>query len=281
MHAADTARRYHHFLRQRDGEADFGRHTLSHREAFFARLAADPVRSGIPVDREAYLRNLERRRPEPGLGRHMLWLLAAAKANRAERFAVGLAELYGRVTETSDPVRLHLQLQETYHTRILADVVALFGLPVPARPPASFERTAIAWIVTAPERLVLPLVGASEMIGCVVFRALRDHGIALAADEPAVAARVRLLLDEILADELGHAAYAATRLGAAGRALMRTLYRALGWLFLAQLPELGELVGRREVATRLHSFDLVAEAAELPGRAFAIADRADAPTAVT
>src|SRR5206468_1858010 len=33
-----------------------------------------------------------------------------------------------------DPVRLHVHLQETYHTRILADVAAIFGLPVRAGP---------------------------------------------------------------------------------------------------------------------------------------------------
>jgi hypothetical protein len=133
----------------------------------------------------------------------MLWLLATAKANQAERFGVGLAEVYGRITADSDPVRVHVQLQEIYHTRILADAVAMFGLPVHARPPALCARLIVGFIIATPEKYHLPLTGCAEMAGCVIFRALRDRGVALFADEPRVAARIRLLYDEILADELG------------------------------------------------------------------------------
>ena len=37
-------------------------------------------------------------------------------------------------------MRLHVHLQETYHTRILADVAAIFGLPVRAGPPRLLAR---------------------------------------------------------------------------------------------------------------------------------------------
>jgi hypothetical protein len=252
----------------RDGRADFARRTLARREAFLAALAADPVRSTAPVDREAYLRNLVRRRPERGLDRRTLWLLATAKANQAERFAVGLAELYGRVTEASDPVVVHLQLQEAYHTRLLADVVSLFGLPVHPRPPAWPARALVAWVATAPERWVRALAGAGEMVGCVVFAALGDAGVALAADEPGVAARIRLLTDEILADEATHTGWVAARLGPAGRALMRALYRLLGPRLACQLPELRRLVGRAELVRRLRRFDVARVAAALPDRTF-------------
>src|SRR5215472_2306393 len=88
--------RYREFLTARDGEADPLRHRLSKREAFFDELARSPVRSGVVIDRAAYLRNMARRRPEPGLDLPILWILATAKANQAERFGVGLAELLGR-----------------------------------------------------------------------------------------------------------------------------------------------------------------------------------------
>ena len=78
--------------------------------------------------------------------------------------------------------------------------------------------------------------------------------------------------EEILADEIGHVGFVASRLGRRGRWLMRTLYRALG-------PRLGggdagavALVGWREVARRFAAeFRLEAMVAELPGRAFAAA----------
>lgn len=260
------------FLVERDGEPDLPTHTLSRREALFERLARDPVRSAAPVDRETYLRNLARRRPEPGLDERMLWLLATAKANQAERFAVLLAELYGRLTESTEPVKVHVALQEYYHTRILADLVALCGLPVHHRPPALFARGIVNLLLSTPESWNLPLTGASEMVGCVLFRMLRDAGVRLFADEPAVAARIRLLYDQILADEIGHVGFIAARLGPVGRRLMRGLYRLIGWRMVAQLPELVALFGsgglRRHFAG---AFRLDAMAAELPGLAYATA----------
>jgi len=261
---------YRAFLVARDGEPDLDRHSLSRREEFFGRLAREPVRSGLRLDRATYLRNLARARPEPGLDERMLWLLATAKANQAERFGVGLAELYGRIGADADPVRLHVHLQETYHTRILADVVAIFGFPVYARAPRFLARTLIKLLVAAPEDSLLPLVGFGEMAGCTLFRALRDLGIELFAAEPAVAARVRLLYDEILADEISHVGFVAARLGPTGRALMRGLYRFGALHLAAQMPEIVPLFGRAELRGRFRQpFRLGDMIAEFPERAFA------------
>jgi hypothetical protein len=266
-----AAARYLAFLKARDGEPDLARRRLSRREEFFERLTAEPVRAGACIDRETYLRNLARRRPETGLDERTLWVLATAKANQAERFGVGLSELYGRIA-VGDPVRLHIALQEFYHTRILADVVALFGLPVFMQPPPLAARLLVKTILSVPEAWHLSLTGSAEMTGCTIFRALRDRGVALWADEPAVAARIRLLYDEIIADEIGHVGFIASLLGARGRWLMRTLYRTLGPRMAAQLPELVALLGRQDLARRFAAeFRLAAMAAELPGRAFAAA----------
>jgi hypothetical protein len=271
MRDADGTQRYLDFLSGRDGEPDFARHTLTRREAFFAALARDPVRSRRRIDRETFLRNLDRGRPEPGLDDRMLWLLATAKANQAERFGIGLAELYGRIRDDSPPVQVHLQLQETYHTRILADVVAIFGLPVHARPPVLLARMMIRWIISVPEAWRLPVAGCGEMAGCVLFRALRERGLALFADEPEVAGRIRLLYDEILADEISHVGFIAWQLGPRGRALMRGLYRALGARLVGQMPEAVRLFGRTELARRFGAFRLEEMAREYPRLAFTAA----------
>ena len=262
--------RYREFLAARDGEADLLGHRLSKREAFFDELMRSPVRSCTPIDREVYFRNMARRRPERGLEPRMLWIVATAKANQSERFGVGLAELLGRLN-TEDPARVHIALQETYHTRILADVVAMFGVPVHARPPRWFVRLMIRFMVSAPEPWTPRLVGASEMAGCVLFRALRDKGVELFADEPAVAGRIRLLYNEILADEIGHVGFIAARLGERGRVGMRRLYARMAPVFALQSGEMVALFGREELARRLSAFHLAEAAAELPTLAFAAA----------
>ena len=264
-----TAAGYGAFLAARDGEPDVLRRTLSRREALFNRLACDPVCASAAADRTTFLRNLGRRRPEPGLDDRMLWLLATAKANQAERFAVGLAELYGLMDPDAEPVRLHIQLQEIYHTRILADVCALFGLPVRWRPPSLVPRLMIHVMVHTPEEWHLPLAGCAEMVGCVIFRALRERGVALFADEPRVATRIALLYDEILTDELGHVFHIASLLGPARQALMRGLYRAVGHRLAAQMPELGLLFGRTELRRRCAAFRTDTIGAELCDRGHA------------
>jgi hypothetical protein len=262
--------RYLEFLVARDGDADLLRHRLSKREAFFDNLARSPVSSCALIDRATYFRNIARRRPEPGLEPRMLWILATAKANQAERFGVGLSELLGHV-DAEDPARLHVTLQEAYHTRTLADIVAMFGLPVPARPPRVLVRLLIHMMVSAPEHWTLPLVGASEMVGCVLFRQLRDKGMELFADEPAVAERIHLLYNEILADEIGHVGFIAARLDEHGRSVMRRLYARLSLTLASQFSETVTLFGRVEMAKRFSAFDHADAAAELPTLAFAAA----------
>jgi hypothetical protein len=69
---------------------------------------------------------------------------------------------------------------------------------VPWRPPRGFVRVMIRFMVSAPEGWKLPVVGANEMSGCVLFHALHDMGVELFADESAVAERIKLLYNEIL-----------------------------------------------------------------------------------
>jgi hypothetical protein len=52
---------------------------------------------------------------------------------RQRPVSVGLGELYSLV-DPDDRLKVRITLQEHYHTRLLADVVAMFDLPVHARP---------------------------------------------------------------------------------------------------------------------------------------------------
>jgi hypothetical protein len=236
-------------LELRDGEVDVDRRILARREAVLHELARERPCASRRVDPDVFRRNLVRRRPERGLDPTMLWLLATAKANQAERFAITLAEAYG-LLDFDDPVRTRISLQEVYHTRLLAEVVSLFAVRVQPRPPVWPARAFIGVLLSLPERWQLPLSGAAEMAGCVLFRALRDHGVALMADEPAVSSHIRRLYDQILADEIGHVGYITLRLGRSGRAVMRAVYRVLGPYLAGSMPELVALFGRRAIRSR-------------------------------
>ena len=266
---------YREFLLRTEGTADPVRFQLERRERFFAEFETSRPRARYEVDRRVFLRNLRSRRPEPGLDRRMLWLLAAAKLNQAERFGVGLGEVYGKEQDKfdSEPERLYVQLQEHYHSRILADVISMFGLPYPTIPPRLALRATIRLFVALPHEWTLPLVAASEVVGCILFRAMRDQGLRLFSDDPAVADRIARLYDEILADEIGHVGFIAAKLSPRWRSVSRFLAREIAWRsIVASVPEVVALVGKSELRSLLRQrFNVEREAESFAGRAYAAA----------
>ena len=243
---------YRDFLLRRDGEADLLNRRLANREHFFEDLVANPVRSRTPADRPTFLRNLRRRRPEPGLDGKMLFLLATAKLNQAERFGVGLGETYGlNSNEDLPPERVYLELEEHYHTRLLAYALDVFDLTFQVVPPPFVMRQFVKIGVFIPERLGFLFVGAAEMAGCVMFDELRRVGLDLFADEPEVSDRIALLYSEILTDEVGHVGYCASRCSPAERAVMRRIYPMIARLFARQTVEISLLVDRDRLRARL------------------------------
>lgn len=243
---------YRAFLARRDGEADLLNRRLANREQFFTQIEANPVRSARPADRATFLRNLRRRKPEPGLDDKMLFLLATAKLNQAERFGVGLGETYGRNSDESlPPENVYLELEEHYHTRLLAYALDVFDLTFQVVPPPFVMRQFVKTGVFLPQRLSFLFVGAAEMAGCIMFDELRRVGAKLFADEPEVSERIELLYSEILTDEIGHVGYCASRCTPAERAIMRRIYPLIGRLFARQTVEISLLIDPKELHARL------------------------------
>jgi hypothetical protein len=261
---------YRTYLEKRDGEADLLNRRLASREEFFAALEADRVRSTHPIDRRVFMRNLRRRRPEPGVDRKMLFLLATAKLNQAERFGVGLGETYGNNSgEDVPPERVYMELEEHYHTRLLAYVLDMFGLPFEVVAPRLVMRQFVKIAVFLPERVGFAFVGAAEMAGCIMFDELRRVGTGLFAHEPEVAARIERLYSEILTDEVGHVGYCAARCTAAERAIMRWLYPRFGRLFARQTAEISLLTDPEKLRARLDEpFDIEELTAGLSNETF-------------
>jgi hypothetical protein len=268
--AAEGLEGYRAHLVERDGEADLLNRRLARREDFFVDIEEQVIRSALSIDREAFLHNLRRRHPEDGLSQQMYWLLATAKLNQAERFGVGLGETYGLNSTNEAPLeRVYLELEEHYHTRLLAYVLDMFGLPFQIVPPTRMMRQFVKTAVFIPRSLAAPFVGAAEMAGCAMFALLGARGVELFADEPAVAERIRLLYNEILTDEIGHVGYAAASCTRTGRMLMRRLYPFIGRYFAQGTPEIRKVISPSELKQHLDApFDLEPYARDLPARPF-------------
>lgn len=255
--AASGIEGYRDYLTERNGEADLLNRRLAHREAFFADIEANPVRSRKDIDADAFERGMRARRPTMDISPELAFVLATAKLNQAERFGVGLGETYGKNSAGDTlPERVHMELEEHYHTRLLAYVLDIFGLPFRVTPPPFVMRQFVKLAVFIPENRSFAFVGGSEMAGCALFDLLGQAGAALFADEPAVAERIQLLYGEILTDEIGHVGYCAARCSDAGRGVMRALYIPITRLFARQTPEILRVVSREALNERLsHPFD--------------------------
>jgi hypothetical protein len=263
----NTIEGYRDFLAKRDGEADLLNRRLANREQFFHDIESNPVRSAHPADRDVFLRNLRRRKPEPGLDKKMLFLLATAKLNQAERFGVGLGETYGRNSdENLPPENVYLELEEHYHTRLLAYALDVFDLNFQVVPPPFVLRQFVKTGVFMPARLGFLFVGAAEMAGCILFDELRRAGVALFRDEPEVSARIELLYTEILTDEIGHVGYCASRCTSAERVVMRRIYPLIGRLFARQTAEISLLIDPKALHARLDRPFRIEELTEGLGR---------------
>jgi len=264
---------YRQYLAERNGTPDLLRRRLERREDFCAAIEAQPVRSCRRIDRDAFLHNLRRRHPEAGLSRELAWLLATAKLNQAERFGVGLGETYGRNSGDCPPEAVYLELEEHYHTRLLAYVLDMFDLPFQVVPPPLVMRQFVKLSVFLPKGPGVPFVGAAEMAGCVMFDELRRAGVAIFADERDVAARIDSLYSEILIDEIGHVGYCAARCSRTGRMLMRRLSPRFGRLFARQTPEILLVVDRHALHERLdRPFDLATLTGDLATATFVAAE---------
>lgn len=261
---------YRDYLARRDGDADLLNRRLASREEFFSALEANPVRSKRRIDRQVFARNLRRRQPDAGLDRRILFLLATAKLNQAERFGVGLGETYGNNSgDDVPPERVYMELEEHYHTRLLAYVLDIFDLPFQVVAPPFVMRQFVKTAVFLPERMSFMFVGAAEMAGCIMFHELRRIGAELFADEPEVAERIERLYSEILTDEVGHVGYCAARCTPAERAIMRRLYPRIGRLVARQTFEISLLTDRDQLHALLgRPFDVEALSAGLTNETY-------------
>ncbi len=110
------------------------------------------------------------------------------------------------------------------------------------------------------------------MVGGHLFHILRNRGLALFAEDAPTADRIRLLYDEVLADEISHVGYFAARLSPIRRRIMRGLVPLVAAVIAKQTPELLALFGRRKLAKSLREpYELDALVREFPYRAYVAA----------
>ena len=248
---------YLEFLRARDGSPDVRAKTLSKREQFFQEISQNPVRWKGPIERDQFRAYLNKK-ADASVDKKVLWLLACAKSNIAENYGVALdlrlkGDHYG---SKGDEFYTFIDLEEFYHTRILKDVVRVFGIEFELGLPRMFTRFFTELEVRSPFNLRIVTALCGELFGSVIFQLLWECADVF-ADEPAVLERIRMLLREILVDEMGHVAFGHANVGPVTHKLMRAMLPAVARHFLSDFPEFAILGGgRQRVYERVLAFDL-------------------------
>ena len=129
---------YRSYLAERNGEADLLNRRLERREEFFAQIESHPIRSERTVDAEAFERGVRSKRPAKGLSPELAFLLATGQAQSGRTLRRGSGRNL-RPQQQRGPAagtRCYLELEEHYHTRLLAYVLEIFGLPFRVVPPS-------------------------------------------------------------------------------------------------------------------------------------------------
>jgi hypothetical protein len=201
------------FALRRDGTPDLGARSLAHREAFFARLRELPAPrwDGPPIDPAEFARWHRGGAPLSEAPPLIAWLVKVARANEGEGWGVDYLLDRGGFDGlgaggTLQP-RDFADLEETYHTRIMREIVQLFGLDYTLRVPPWPIQQSVKLMARLPHQASYMLLLAGELMGTVAFAHMARQGEALLRDHPAVWARVEALLDEILIDEVGHVTF--------------------------------------------------------------------------
>lgn len=263
---------HHHYLtylRQRNGLPDLATRTFPCREALFRELMTNPIRrTGQPaVDQQRFTENYLRRRPAVGLDERLLWALCMGKGNRSERHGIDYKlKKKGYSPGGAENPFVYIEIEETYHSRILADALQTIGIKLEFTPPYGLTRWLIELLGVAPHPLADVFVLDAEVVGVILFKLLREKALQLFGDQPVPLSRIEGLLRQILVDEVGHVHFLRSRLGPVRLAIARSLLPLVARALLDDLPEFGLLFGRDE---------LMAEAlrADVDGAAASFAER--------
>ena len=261
--------RYLSFLQERDGIPNLAERSFDVREGFFSDIDQRPIRwQGKPlINKEVFQKNLVQQQPEAGLDTAMLWALTVAKVNRSERFGIeySLDRRKPAVGDLTDPY-LYAGIEEMYHTRILRDVVELFGLEMQMTPPPFMTRYLIQAMSVLPKSLANILVLNAEIGGVVVFHKLLQTGEALLSSQPQVWERAKALFTQILTDEIGHVYFVQSTLDASRLALAKRLLPTMMSKMMEDLPEACQLFGKENLVKEISTFEIEALAEEFAPR---------------
>lgn len=237
MARKETIEHFIDFTEERDGLPDVAAQTLSKRPLSFVPGQL-PLRPR--VDRSSFERALSDESAFWESGPLIQFLASILRANQGESWGVQyhLAHLRSSGDARLSYARVLSDLQEVYHTRILADLLQLFDLAPPRTLPPWALRQSIKSVYRLPDSAANLLMLGGELVGTLAFRDAIDDARTCLNDFPELCDLVTAMLETILVDEIGHVTFLLSLLSRRQlRALRLVMRGAVGVIGRAYMRE--------------------------------------------
>ena len=258
-----------------DGEILQGQKDLVRKRDTLAGFQAHPIRARRPLDDpESFYRNHVIMRDDPQtLDRKTLLLTFLYKFARHEYVGISAAwsrtEPISEATSLLPKIGLYHLCEEFSHMRLFQEMFRTFHLDnVSYVPLGKWMGRMYRLFPLFPEALLAPPAFVSELMGLTVYQHIDGVLDDILADEPEARAHVRVLLREVMTDELAHVGQRRNFLGPVGLGMAYMMLKSMYRAFFRDIPETKLLFDVEKMVKDGRAFDYSTIAPEMIERSW-------------
>ena len=244
------------------GEILEGEKNLTRKKEALARFQNLSIRTRKPLaDPESFYRNYIGMVDDPrSLDRKILLLTFLYKFARHEWAGIsavwdGIPNM-ARARSTTEKISRYHLCEEFCHIRLFHEMFRTFQLDrIEWVPLGKWMGRVYRYLPKFPEWLMSPPAFVSELMGLTLYRHLDRLLDDILADEPEARDHVRMMLREIMIDELAHTGQRRNFIGPIGIAASRRMIAPMFRMFYRDLPESAYLLDVGKMIEEATAFD--------------------------
>ncbi len=262
---------YLSYLKERDGLPNVVDCTLENREKVYDAYRADPQTWDGPVPTEEFwdLYDSNGRNATPDSTPLAAWMAILGRINAGEKYGVELGIQRYRTSEPDldNPVT-YLEMEEFYHTHMLADALKVLGIDLKIQNPTGITKWIVMMLAKLPKAFSFPFILIAETVAVLVFVELWKSAKKFFGTETPAARRIVWFLEQIILDEVGHVAFAQSKLGPVRLWIARQLIPLMGKEMMKDNPCIPLLYDIDAIAKTAQNFTFDDLPEELRAKAF-------------
>jgi hypothetical protein len=258
----DNFENYWGYSQHHAGEILEGEKNLTRKKEALARFQDKSIRTRKPLDKpERFYRNYIKMVDDPRtLDRKTLLLTFLYKFARHEWAGIsavwdGIPTMASSRSTTEKISRYHL-CEEFCHIRLFHEMFLTFHLDqIEWVPLGKWMGRVYRYLPKFPEPIMSPPAFVSELMGLTLYRHIDRLLDEILTDEPEAREHMRIMLREIMIDELAHAGQRRNFMGPIGVAASRRMIVPMFRMFYRDLPESKYLLDVGKMIEEATAFD--------------------------